>query len=785
MRRAMSKIMPSAKFLADGETNQTPGSNDDFYLVLDDPHRLWLPGDEVLGQVILVSKKNLVNPTITLSLIGYVRVNATPHSKFRPVKHSLFDHTIQIYGEGGLYAGEHRFPFIVKLPNKRIYTSIDFGKGVIGYLLCTNMENNHSSQRSYEKPINLISPIDVGSLPPPKPKRVAIREPKQLNRLSRTHSTTLERTYSSVSLGGLEDNAVGAAHIHPGTPNPSNAHSQSNGNSFIYNTAANGQHINNSIHLSRSNQNQTSPNSQTNTQTRQGQSPSFNISTNQQSQQQSQSSNSPDSTSSGTIQEPVYAGHLQPNLNHAESINTDRETRNESIDRLGLPDRRNERSNSGSFGNVVFSPGVHPTNSTNSHPTFSPDSSSTSESRTASAIRVSLEVPHRGYLRGEQIPVKLRVHHLRKVQDLNGVIVTFVRVCRLENGNSVPESFRKDLHQLIVPLYVDPTTLTADVTTNVRVPADAFPTIAGCPLVTFQYFIEVLVNLSGKSLLIDENNSEKPRDEKSGFVNTDKYKRSKKFLQLTTEVIIGTHRSNIRTHAVHSTTVLNTNNSPGMATSLPAVTNSPSINGNSPTGYGSSPVPVGYGNSPHADSPPVPTGYGNSPIPADVVVANHERDTANSAVPRVPTSTAEAPLGGRAEVPYGNAPDFPYGTPSTVGASGTSGWTGANTMAPSSLVENPAESSMTPLYTPREEHYDMPPGHGYDMSALLETPEYPGDHGRLSEKERMRAHEASLLPSNPEGVEEESPMAAVPEEETNETPQNEEYGFFEREETDV
>ena len=36
------------------------------------------------------------------------------------------------------------FPFIVKLPNKRVYTSIDFGKGSINYILKAAIGNSSS-----------------------------------------------------------------------------------------------------------------------------------------------------------------------------------------------------------------------------------------------------------------------------------------------------------------------------------------------------------------------------------------------------------------------------------------------------------------------------------------------------------------------------------------------------------------------------------------------------------------------------------------------------------------
>ncbi|ODV76829.1 uncharacterized protein CANTADRAFT_30570, partial [Suhomyces tanzawaensis NRRL Y-17324] len=493
-------------------------SVDEFYILLDDPHKPWLPGEEVSGQIILISNKNLANIVITLSLIGHVKINASSHSKLRPIKYCLFNHTIKIYGDSplaasendfanGLFKGEHRFPFIVKLPNKRIFTSIDFGKGSIAYLLrasignlssyaspvpaaspnhglaaaISNSPSTHSSpidsnspssttshmfskNRSLkvlnnpiytaEKIINLISPINVATLPPPKPKRLIIKDPRNSRRLSRTQSSTSTintintvNSYSTYSSNNSEEAGITA---QPSMPNG----------------------------VKRVN-------------------------------------------SAGTVA-----------------------TTNASA-QVPLPAQEALKSDN---------------------------------------IKVSLEIAQRGFIRGELIPIKISINHLKKVQDVNGIIVTFVRVCRLDKPDGTFESFRKDLQQLIIPLYVDPVTFKSEINSSVRVPADAFPTIVGCPLVSFQYFIEVLINLSGKSLTLDDENMHPPhhrssfddvenhsgsqsdilgsgtdsykfnfnfnstvstlqhQKERSGFVNTDKFKRLKKFLQLTTEIIIGTHR---------------------------------------------------------------------------------------------------------------------------------------------------------------------------------------------------------------------------------------------------
>lgn len=638
MRRAVSKIIPNGppRFLQSGsllsgDTNFKYridfNSVDEFYILLADPHRSWLPGDEISGQIIFISKKDLANIVITLSLIGSVKINASSHSKLRPVKELLFHHTIKIYGDensgnnnengeefsNGLFKGEHRFPFIVKLPNKRVFTSIDFGKGSIKYSLkaavgnassfandspaasplsdSNNNNNNttknnfilktknlnfHNSVYTSEKIITLINPIDVSKLPRSKPKRLIIKDPRLSKKLSRTQSSTSTlntvNTFNTLSSNNSDTTTNGEFHSNGNTPG--NSASQSN-------------------------------------------------------------SNSP--------------------LN-------------------GLDNARPQ------------------------------------------VIKVALEIPERGFLRGELIPTKLNINHSRKIQDLNGIIVTLVRVCRLSNGHeNMVESFRKDLQQLVLPLYVDPNTFQSEINTNLRVPADAFPTISGCPLVSFQYFIEVLINLSGKSLILDSSNHHKPsistdeanhsllenpsndlkykfnfnsnasmnQNERSGFINTDKYKRMKKFLLLTTEVIIGTNRLNERlayTSNERSNELLHDN-----------------LNSISPTSRKSSSV------SGSNDSPLLFNQTGSTPPSQQ----GHQQPMSLN-----PLSEA---------IPANNFSTPPY-------------------------FENQQDSPLNIADTPIPGYEEV--SNNYHANSSLASVQMP-THQHLSEKEQIRAHEASLLPSAP------------------------------------
>jgi len=153
-------------------------------------------------------------------------------------------------------------------------------------------------------------------------------------------------------------------------------------------------------------------------------------------------------------------------------------------------------------------------------------------------ITATIELLKAGCLPGDTVPVKISVQHIRRIKSMHGVIVTLYRqgridsspasalsreqlskeeAKRLEKEEYYPKSktglgglslsaagscsvFRKDLSQNFTPLIIDPATLTATLTTSVRLPEDAFPTIKGVPgeMITFKYQLEVIVDLGGK-----------------------------------------------------------------------------------------------------------------------------------------------------------------------------------------------------------------------------------------------------------------------------------------------
>lgn len=164
-------------------------------------------------------------------------------------------------------------------------------------------------------------------------------------------------------------------------------------------------------------------------------------------------------------------------------------------------------------------------------------------------ITATVELLKGGCMPGDLLPVKITVDHNRRMKSMHGIIVTFYRQGRvdyappaslfanlskedarkLEREEFYPKSrtglgglslssagscsvFRKDLSQAVAPLIIDPTTLSANITTSVRVPEDVFPSIKGVPgsLITFKYHIEVVVDLGGRLAGQSQGTSQQP-----------------------------------------------------------------------------------------------------------------------------------------------------------------------------------------------------------------------------------------------------------------------------------
>lgn len=224
-------------------------------------------------------------------------------------------------------------------------------------------------------------------------------------------------------------------------------------------------------------------------------------------------------------------------------------------------------------------------------------------------ITTTIELMKSGCLPGDTISVKVDVQHTKRIKSLYGVIVTLYRQGRVDSAPPValfkniskeeqrrlekeeyyPKSktglgglslssagtcsvFRKDLSQAFSPLIIDPATLTASVTTSVRVPENSFPSIRGVPgeMISFKYRLEVIVDLGGKlanAIQIQQNPRVGPAagvltsgrevaavlaSFDGSLVNTDPLKREKGVIYDSFEVVVGTTDTSRRGKAVSS-----------------------------------------------------------------------------------------------------------------------------------------------------------------------------------------------------------------------------------------
>ncbi|KIW94437.1 uncharacterized protein Z519_04413 [Cladophialophora bantiana CBS 173.52] len=170
----------------------------------------------------------------------------------------------------------------------------------------------------------------------------------------------------------------------------------------------------------------------------------------------------------------------------------------------------------------------------NPSPQNSDARSNTTSSSSANTITATTELPRHGALPGDTIPIRVSIAHTKA--DVRGmVIATLYRQCRIDMHPPLPlpnrsgkdkkmeyedvypksrtglgglyfsaaspnSVFRKDLAQTSTMMIVNPATMTADITTSIKVPDNAFPTIANVPgdMISFTYHVEVVVDLFGK-----------------------------------------------------------------------------------------------------------------------------------------------------------------------------------------------------------------------------------------------------------------------------------------------
>lgn len=232
-------------------------------------------------------------------------------------------------------------------------------------------------------------------------------------------------------------------------------------------------------------------------------------------------------------------------------------------------------------------------------------------------ITATAEVLRAGVLPGDTLPIKIDISHCKQVRSPHGIIVTLYRQGRIDLHPAIPIGpttsgkkpvyedcyprsrtglggltlgssrtncvFRKDLSQTFAPLIVDPTTMTAVLKTSIRVPEDAFPTITRVPgaMISFRYYIEVVVDLRGKLAApdrlrprlnmvssgktfspsgqvlntLDPGGNSITANWGGNILDTDQIRREKGVIALVFEVVVGTRDSGRRQRQESSTSI--------------------------------------------------------------------------------------------------------------------------------------------------------------------------------------------------------------------------------------
>ncbi|KAK4168506.1 putative pH-response regulator protein palF/rim-8 [Cladorrhinum sp. PSN259] len=436
----------------------------DFHIRPAEPHRKYAAGDHVQGAVILTVVKPVRITHLTVALHGYMRVYKGPNvpsnepiinpsevhgRSARQKSHSvgrvnLFEDEQTLSADGRLEPGRYEFNFDLLFPSKGLPSSIDFERGTISYMITAtltrppSMATKVDQRTACERKIYLTERVDIGPLGPPRSRTIYLEPISKRPKRKRQPTPGVEKLPTPTE-------TIEAASDFDST---------------------------------RANENSTEG-------------------------------------SLSVVGEDYGQGHPG---NNSRGL-TQSDVRSISGDSVRSSSTVPSRNGDGVY---ALPSGVSQTGK----------KTPAVKDRT---ITATVELLRGGCLPGDVVPVKISVQHIRKLKSMHGVIVTLYRLGRIDSAppgalsselsqddrgkdEYYPKSktglgglslssagscsvFRKDLSQVFAPLIIqDPETLSATLTTSIRVPEDVFPTIKGvpCEMITFKYFVEVLVDLGGK-----------------------------------------------------------------------------------------------------------------------------------------------------------------------------------------------------------------------------------------------------------------------------------------------
>ncbi|CAN8099212.1 unnamed protein product [Discula destructiva] len=507
----------------------------DFHIRPAEPHRKFNAGDSVRGAVHLSVVKPIRVTHLTVALRGFVRVYKGPNTANEPLTvdsasegasqpqfrflgnglASLFRDEQVLCADGRLEAGKYQFNFELVFPEDGLPSSIEFERGTISYTITATLTRPTAinATTSCERTVELVEQIDVGVLPLPRARTIYLEPISKRSKKKRAPGSILSDKPSDRQINSSENAGDNTSDLD---------------STRVIETSTDG-------------------------------------------------SQATDDTGQDSQQNPRSPGFkdVRSEVSAESAVSGSSSSRNADSNQVG------STGTTQTVGSKK-SPGKR-------------------------TIVTSIELLKGGCLPGDTVSVKVNVQHTKPIRSMHGVIVTLYRQGRvdsappaslfknlseeerrrLEKEEYYPKSktglgglslssagscsvFRKDLSQAFSPLIVDPVDFTACVTTSVRVPEDAFPSIRGVPgeMISFKYRLEVIVDLGGKlsnAIQIGQNTRvaagggamPSTRDMAAGviafdgnLINTDALKREKGVIFDSFEIIVGTTNSAKRGKAV-------------------------------------------------------------------------------------------------------------------------------------------------------------------------------------------------------------------------------------------
>jgi hypothetical protein len=517
----------------------------DFFIQPDDPHRVYGPGDVITGSVVLKVTKPFSVTHIVVCLHGYSQVYKTPNSPGEGYRHyntilasgksrksggyygnglvSLFEDEVTLCGDGRLGEGAYQFNFELIFPKQHLPSSIDvrdvwllrnhteyantlqFERGTVTYMITATMTRPTaiSPTSTCDRRINFQEDIDVAPLSQPKP-RVITLEPIARRSQKRNRVKRQPTTGTAGTTGTT------------GTD-------------------------------------------------------------------QSTTASTADSEDTAT-----EAGANDRAIETGSQVGVD-------PPQSPVPSDISFDSYMSSGGTSSAIDSAAPSARTCGSRHTSGKSSHTCPNCQKQPITSTISIEKAGFLRGDTIPVKVWLTHTRAVKSLRGVIVTLYRQARVDlhpalpmirggNDDIYPKSktglaglslssagsthtYRKDLDQQFASLIVNPASMQAEVKVNLRVPDEAFPSIASVPgaMISFKYYVEVIVDIQGKLAGLDkylpnagtpqggfisgrvsENNGGTYAPFSGHFISTEEIRRERSVIYSVFEVVVGTRDSERR-----------------------------------------------------------------------------------------------------------------------------------------------------------------------------------------------------------------------------------------------